>query len=154
MDLPGFIKAEDPKCLPKDVQFTDEAIGKLHGARKLAMFNLGLGALHNVFNSWDEIEDYRMCFTPFVGAPPPAADNWESDIWYGTQFLNGCNPDTIKRCRKIPSNFPVTNEMVANLLDTTLAQAIKARQKALFVYLLYVYPLFVYFLFTFCLFTF
>ncbi|XP_045917353.1 arachidonate 12-lipoxygenase, 12R-type-like [Micropterus dolomieu] len=32
------------------------------------------------------------------------------------QFLNGLNPHTIKRCSRLPSNFPVTEEMVETFL--------------------------------------
>ena len=39
------------------------------------------------------------------------------DRFYGSQFLNGCNPDMIKRCTKLPENFPVTQELVGDLLD-------------------------------------
>ena len=129
VDLPGFIKASNPKSLPKDVQFTDEATNTLHTAKRAAALNLGLGKLFNVFNSWDSFEDFRELFTSLVGDPPPAADHWHTDVWYGKQFLNGCNPDTIKRCKELPTNFPVTKEMVSDVLDpgVTLKQALKVR---------------------------
>lgn len=65
----------------------------------------------------------------FVGDVPLAAEHWKTDSFYGAQFLNGCNPDTIKRCTKLPSKFPVTQEMIGNLLDAgdTLQQAMKVR---------------------------
>lgn len=56
-------------------------------------------------------------FRAFVGDVPPAADHWRDDSFYGAHYLNGCNPDTIKRCTEIPSKFPITQELVANLLD-------------------------------------
>ena len=48
---------------------------------------------------------------------PRAADYWREDRFYGSQFLNGCNPESIKRCTKLPENFPVTQELVGDLLD-------------------------------------
>ena len=62
----------------------------------------------------------------FVGSVPPAAEAWQDDIFYGAHYMNGCNPDTIKRCTGIPSKFPVTQELVGNLLDDgdTLKKAI------------------------------
>lgn len=58
-----------------------------------------------------------QAFVAFVGDVPSAAERWQDDRFYGSQFLNGCNPDTIKRCIELPSKFPVTQELVGNLLD-------------------------------------
>ena len=68
-----------------------------------------------------------QAFVSFVGDVPLAADRWQDDRFYGAHFLNGCNPDTIKRCTELPPNFPVTQELVGNLLDEgdTLQNAIK-----------------------------
>ncbi|XP_020775833.2 polyunsaturated fatty acid lipoxygenase ALOX8-like [Boleophthalmus pectinirostris] len=43
-------------------------------------------------------------------------ENWTEDTFFGYQFLNGVNPNVIKRCSKLPSNFPVTNWMVKSFL--------------------------------------
>ncbi|KAK7907778.1 hypothetical protein WMY93_016390 [Mugilogobius chulae] len=43
-------------------------------------------------------------------------ENWKEDSFFGYQFLNGVNPNVIKRCSKLPSNFPVTNWMVKSFL--------------------------------------
>lgn len=58
-----------------------------------------------------------QAFVAFVGDVPSSAERWQDDRFYGSQFLNGCNPDTIKRCTELPSKFPVTQELVGNLLD-------------------------------------
>ena len=69
----------------------------------------------------------------FVGDPPSAAERWQDDCFYGSHFLNGCNPDTIKRCTELPSKFPVTQELVGNLLDEgdTLQNAIEVSKSRL-----------------------
>ena len=130
VDLPGFIEAEDPQSLPKDVQFTEEASNTLHHAKRHAIINLGLGDFFNLFDRWDHFDDYRKCFTPFVGNVPPAADSWQDDVWFGTQFLNGCNPDTIKRCTALPSHFAVTDKLVDGLMEKmSLKKAMKVRYR-------------------------
>lgn len=63
LNLPGYIKCENAKKLPKDVQFTQEAAEDLHNARQKAMVNLGLIKLLNIFDSWDDFDDYRKVCT-------------------------------------------------------------------------------------------
>ena len=56
--LPGYMKGER-STLPKDVQFTQEGAEDLHNARNKALTNLGLIKLLNLFDSWDDFDDYR-----------------------------------------------------------------------------------------------
>ena len=127
-DLPGFIEAKDPKSLPKDVQFTDEANLSLFRVGLEDFENLGLSNLFHLWESWDCLEDFRELITPAIPeGSPPAADYWRDDVWVGSQFLNGSNPEVIRKCKQLPKNFPVENEMVDKLLDRgyNLNKAIK-----------------------------
>ena len=51
-----------------------------------------------------------------------------SDVDFGVQILNGVNCVVVKKCTKLPDNFPVTNEMVLPFLNfgQTLETAMKA----------------------------
>ena len=117
-DFPGFIEAKDPKSLPKDVQFTDEANLSLFRVGLEDFENLGLGSIFHLWESWNCLEDFRKLITPVIAQDPPhAAEYWRDDVWFGSQFLNGSNPEVIRRCKQLPQNFPVKNEMVDKLLD-------------------------------------
>uniref|UniRef100_A0A8D0AA92 Arachidonate 15-lipoxygenase B-like n=1 Tax=Sander lucioperca TaxID=283035 RepID=A0A8D0AA92_SANLU len=48
--------------------------------------------------------------------PEYVSEHWEDDDFFGYQILNGATPFMIKRCSKLPSNFPVTEEMVKPFL--------------------------------------
>lgn len=61
-DLPGFVKTSIVKELPRDVQFTEESSYDLHTARRNALINMGLVHLFNIFDSWDDFDDYRKVF--------------------------------------------------------------------------------------------
>nr|XP_061785002.1 polyunsaturated fatty acid lipoxygenase ALOX8-like [Nerophis lumbriciformis] len=43
---------------------------------------------------------------------------WKNDDFFAYQFLNGVNPYVIRRCSKLPSNFPVSEDLVAPFLDS------------------------------------
>lgn len=58
INLPGYYKGER-KTLPKDVQFAQEGAEDLHNSRNKALANLGLLKLLNLFDPWDDFEDYR-----------------------------------------------------------------------------------------------
>jgi len=116
INLPGYLKGE-LKNLPKDVQFTREDSEDLVKSTVDGAINAGLESLLSTFDSWNDFDDYRKAFRVLVGDVPPAADHWRDDSFYGAHYLNGCNPEIIKRCTEIPSKFPVTQELVGNLLD-------------------------------------
>lgn len=57
--FPGFIKSESVRTLPKDVQFTEEAIDDLYQAKRKALINLGLVKLLNMLESWEDFHDFK-----------------------------------------------------------------------------------------------
>ena len=52
---------------------------------------------------------------------------WVTDVEFGRQIMNGVNPIIIKRCTALPSNFPVTDEMVQKVMPrgSTLSNEMK-----------------------------
>ncbi|KAJ3606247.1 hypothetical protein NHX12_025767 [Muraenolepis orangiensis] len=79
------------------------------------------------FDSIKKVYDlYRTPISDYV------IEHWRDDDFFGNQFMNGPNPNFIKRCSELPDNFPVTEEMVkpflasgsslANEMTTTLGR--------------------------------
>ena len=100
------------------MQFTDEATLSLFNAKLINFENIGLAHIFEIWDSWNCLDDFRQLITPIMGSDlPQASEYWRDDVWFGAQFLNGSNPEVIRKCKQLPSKFPVKNEMVAKLLD-------------------------------------
>ncbi|XP_072269462.1 hydroperoxide isomerase ALOXE3-like [Pyxicephalus adspersus] len=71
-------------------------------------------------NSWHHLEDIKLlsCLRQSQNSGI-VREIWKEDSFFGSQFLNGNNPILIKKCFKIPGNFPVDNKMVASSLGTS-----------------------------------
>ena len=129
--LPGYLEAVTHADIPRDSQFSDEARSSVDEDKKKAIVKLGLSYLTSLFDSWDNFDDFQKILDRAYGGIPKIVedDRWKTDKVFGSMFLNGCNPNVIQRCEKLPSNFPVTEEMVKSFLDRgqTLQEEIKVR---------------------------
>ncbi|WP_392531816.1 lipoxygenase family protein [Nostoc sp. C117] len=79
--------------------------------------DLGLIAIFSDFNNWNNLEEFNEFFQPWTFfQKPDVAKNWQSDIEFGRQRLNGMNPVLIRKCKLEDinpiGNFPVTNEII------------------------------------------
>lgn len=79
--------------------------------------DLGLKAIFADFNNWNNFNDFNAFFKPWTFFErPKVAEDWESDLEFGRQRLNGMNPVLVRKC--LPEDihpqgkFPVTNEIV------------------------------------------
>ncbi|KAJ7313196.1 hypothetical protein JRQ81_004472 [Phrynocephalus forsythii] len=70
---------------------------------------------------------YDLIFHSGLLVPEYIMNNWKQDVLFGYQYLNGLNPRILERCMEIPSNFPVTQEMVGPFLgnSTTLQKELE-----------------------------
>ncbi|XP_062904915.1 polyunsaturated fatty acid 5-lipoxygenase-like [Mobula hypostoma] len=127
-NLPRCIDFETVDDLPMDLKFNDERQRDFQYSFLLAMKNLRLKRFVNMFRqSWSCLEDFDNIFWS-VDSPIAVhvKDHWKEDWFFGYQFLNGCNPVMIRKCSKIPDNFPVTDAMVQySLGSSTLQQEVK-----------------------------
>lgn len=72
-----------------------------------------------LFGSWNNFDDFQKILNGACSGMPKIVeeDRWMTDEVFGSMFLNGCNPNIIQRCEKLPSNFPVTEDIVKSFLD-------------------------------------
>lgn len=115
-----------------------ECLGQLKNGRHLKPWKTHFGSrrqqcqviLASKLSRTDYDSLYRVfVFLIFALVPDYVTEHWQEEAFYGYQFLNGINPNVIKRCSMLPSNFPVTNTMVKPFLvkGTTLKREIEVR---------------------------
>jgi hypothetical protein len=128
-NLPGFVNAQKHHDIPRDSQFSDAALRAFNRGRIFGGLNLALSCIYTIFDRWNDFDCFKKLFTGWAGDVPAISrdDLWMEDRVFGRQFLNGCNPCVIKRCHKLPDNFPVTDKIVQSFLDRglTLTEEIK-----------------------------
>ena len=87
--------------------------------------------LRAALTSIEDLHDYKKVSSVLDEPDVQLYDlaRWTSDVEFGRQVLNGVNPVIVKKCTGLPSNFPVTNEMVKGFLNRglTLQQEIEVR---------------------------
>ncbi|KAI5609951.1 arachidonate 15-lipoxygenase [Silurus asotus] len=128
--IPKCIDAKSEADLPQDVRFANEKRCDFEGSLQYALIELSLKKLAIWFGrSWKDLDDFKQIFWKLRS---PIAEytmeHWKEDWFFGHQFLNGSNPRMIQRCRTLPSNFPVSGDMVQAFLSskTTLDKELKA----------------------------
>lgn len=119
------------KFLPEHEKFTT---AKSRGMIKTMAF----GMLNGLISRFEELFHRRRSLASFdkhypLWKKPAVSDHFGSDLEFGRQRLNGVNPILIRLCKKIPEKLPVTDDVVAGLLDEgdTLSKA--ARRGSLFI---------------------
>ncbi|XP_004594828.2 polyunsaturated fatty acid lipoxygenase ALOX15B isoform X3 [Ochotona princeps] len=114
-----------PRCLD-EATVKDLDLNLKYSAAKSATFYLNLNSVRAELKIkglldrkglWRSLREMKRIFnfrkTPAVEY---ACEHWQEDAFFASQFLNGLNPVLIRRCRHLPSNFPVTDAMVAPVL--------------------------------------
>ncbi|XP_072268286.1 hydroperoxide isomerase ALOXE3-like [Pyxicephalus adspersus] len=83
-------------------------------------FEFALKGFTSNLNSWHTLEDIKLASS--LGKTHNSdivSEIWKEDSFFGSQYLNGINPTQIRKCFKIPENFPVHEHMVAPSLGTS-----------------------------------
>ncbi|GLD49377.1 hydroperoxide isomerase ALOXE3-like isoform X1 [Lates japonicus] len=104
--------------LPAEIRFSKSKIDETRYERMKTGIELKLKGLFGSTERWKNIEDMKKIFWfKKTTMSEYVAEHWKDDDFYGYQFLNGINPNVIKRCSELPPNFPVTEEMVKQFLE-------------------------------------
>ncbi|KAL7854288.1 hypothetical protein AOLI_G00211320 [Acnodon oligacanthus] len=113
--VPYIIDAEETSDLPEEVRFSFTKDIEMKFNAVSVLVELELESLGACLDTWESLEELHSR----LQHPTPneyIRQNWDSDEFFGYQFLNGPNPMLIKRCSELPDNFPVTDDMVKSSL--------------------------------------
>ena len=82
------------------------------------------------WTQWDSIDDIKEIYKmPMFDTPPGNLDDWDNDVHFGRQRLTGVNHNLLTRVTEIPSKFPVTDDLLGDLLEgMTIAEAIERKR--------------------------
>uniref|UniRef100_A0A6Q2XQZ7 Uncharacterized protein n=1 Tax=Esox lucius TaxID=8010 RepID=A0A6Q2XQZ7_ESOLU len=83
---------------------------------------------------WEDLDSMKKVF--WCNRTPIAeyvSEHWKEDDFFGSQFLNGTNPNVIKRCPMLPPNFPVKDEMVKPFLEAGSSLEIEIQKGNIFI---------------------
>ncbi|XP_049646629.1 polyunsaturated fatty acid 5-lipoxygenase isoform X2 [Suncus etruscus] len=135
---PGFPLSIDAKChkdLPRDIQFDSEKGVDFVLNYSKAMENLFINRFMHMFqSSWHDFADFEKIFVKISNTiSERVMKHWQEDLMFGYQFLNGCNPVLIQRCKELPKNLPVTTEMVECSLERQLTLEEEVEQGNIFI---------------------
>ncbi|XP_065263905.1 polyunsaturated fatty acid 5-lipoxygenase isoform X2 [Emys orbicularis] len=134
---PGFPLSIDANChsdLPRDIQFDSEKGVDFVLNYSKAMENLYVNRFMHMFqSSWSDFADFEKIFVRISNTISEyVMQHWQEDFMFGYQFLNGCNPVMIKRCRELPKKLPVTTDMVECSLERNLTLEEEIKQGNIF----------------------
>ncbi|AWP20072.1 putative epidermis-type lipoxygenase 3-like [Scophthalmus maximus] len=104
--------------IPTEMRLSQAKFNEKINESSIIGMELKFRGLIGSMENWETFEDLKKIFW-FKKTPMSeyVTEHWQEDDFYGSQFLNGINPNVIKRCSELPPNFPVTEEMVKPFLD-------------------------------------
>ncbi|XP_036942347.1 polyunsaturated fatty acid lipoxygenase ALOX15B-like [Acanthopagrus latus] len=105
----------NPRAVPAEISYSPSKAFQFESRRQNIRSVLKLKNLTD--EPWESFEAMKE-FPWFKDSPvlEYVSQHWQDDDFFGYQFLNGANPHSIRRCSALPSNFPVTEEMVKPFL--------------------------------------
>ncbi|XP_036955734.1 polyunsaturated fatty acid lipoxygenase ALOX15B-like isoform X2 [Acanthopagrus latus] len=93
--------------------------------KEYRMIELKLEGLANCKKKWKDMHHLNRAFWHKTHMADYVQKHWKEDVFFGYQYLNGINPMLIRRCTALPSNFPVTDNMVFLHGQSSLGEEMK-----------------------------
>ncbi|XP_006151823.1 arachidonate 15-lipoxygenase B isoform X1 [Tupaia chinensis] len=118
--IPGWPHCLDEKTvkdLDLNIKYSTVKNTNLYLEGSSAFAELRIKGLLDRKGPWRSLKEMKRIFN-FQKTPAAeyVFEHWQEDAFFASQFLNGLNPVLIRRCRRLPENFPVTDAMVAPVL--------------------------------------
>uniref|UniRef100_A0A8D3BR83 Lipoxygenase domain-containing protein n=1 Tax=Scophthalmus maximus TaxID=52904 RepID=A0A8D3BR83_SCOMX len=124
--LPHCIEAENLSSLPCEVRFSFTKQTEFLFTAAAGLVELQLKGLDDCHEPWADIDNVDRVFcSRQTDISEYVQKHWKEDALFGNQYLNGVNPILIKRCKVLPDNFPVTDDMVFLCGQGSLAEEMK-----------------------------
>ncbi|XP_057698628.1 arachidonate 12-lipoxygenase, 12R-type-like [Corythoichthys intestinalis] len=121
--VPYTIKADGPLSLPDKVQFSFTKSTEFAFTATTGLVELQIKGLADNQENWENLDDINDVFhnkdTPLSDY---VEEHWEEDWLFAYQYLNGTHPTLIQRCKTLPDNFPVTDDMISMPDGSNLTQ--------------------------------
>ena len=118
-DLPGLFDTSDTTNVPQDTKAIEDLKDQFAKIKMEAAEFVGLSSLLTSEENCCNFDDFKRISAYLPDGIPKIVDDerWMDDAMFGWQFLNGCNPNSVRRCEVLPENFPVMETMVTGFLD-------------------------------------
>ncbi|XP_075054039.1 polyunsaturated fatty acid lipoxygenase ALOX15B-like [Mixophyes fleayi] len=118
--IPRCIDVEKVVDLPPNDQLSFLKRNSIAYTKMSTDLEMNLEGFTTCEASWTDLEDTKFLFSlRRSDNSDVVAEIWKEDQFFGSQYLNGLNPTLIKKCFKIPENFPVNANMVAASLGSS-----------------------------------
>ncbi|XP_072318708.1 polyunsaturated fatty acid lipoxygenase ALOX15B-like [Eucyclogobius newberryi] len=111
--MPHCMEGDDACQLPPEVQFSFTKDIEFKWTAIQGLLEMNLSHLCDRKEPWTDFDSlYKVFCCHKTEVSEYVQKHWREDAFFAYQYLNGLNPILIQRCTSLPSNFPVTDDMV------------------------------------------
>ncbi|XP_078525154.1 hydroperoxide isomerase ALOXE3-like isoform X2 [Lissotriton helveticus] len=132
--LPKRLDVDNTEELSSNFKFSLTKFITFGLSKGVSVLETKLKSFYGCKLSWTSLDDiHRVFWTHKTDISEYVSKHWKEDTFFGYQFLNGVDPMLIKRCDKIPNNFPVTDSMVHSILEPNTTLEMELQRGKIFI---------------------